>query len=290
MIFLVSLVVILTTIGSIVSLPVQTALAAEASATADVTLRAGAGPEFEALTVIPTGSVIAVDGDPVNGYYPVTYTGIAGWVAADYLVFGGGGGEVTKDAAAEIAATGSATTIDAVNLRAGPSTDDAVIGELHAGTVVSLTGQQVNGFLEVAANGVTGWISAEFLSGADGSVAPAPVPVAAPAAEAAAVLSDSTFGPGGASYTEDEIVQFIFEAADKYHQPRADMLRVARCESNLDPNAINHAGNTHGLYQFLPGTWETTPYAEHSIYDPWANANAAGWMWSEGRRNEWVCQ
>ena len=24
--------------------------------------------------------------------------------------------------------------------------------------------------------------------------------------------------------------------------------------------------------------------------DAWASANAAGWMWSVGRRGEWVCQ
>ncbi len=34
----------------------------------------------------------------------------------------------------------------------------------------------------------------------------------------------------------------------------------------------------------------TTPYAAYSIFDPWASANAAAWMWSVGRRGEWVCQ
>jgi soluble lytic murein transglycosylase-like protein len=67
------------------------------------------------------------------------------------------------------------------------------------------------------------------------------------------------------------------------------MLRVARCESNLDPSAYNPRSGASGLFQFLPGTWRTTPFAGNSIFDPWASANAAAWMWSVGRRGEWSC-
>ncbi len=67
------------------------------------------------------------------------------------------------------------------------------------------------------------------------------------------------------------------------------MLRVARCESGLNPSAVG-AGIYFGLFQFVPSTFEGTPYGDGDIFDPWANANAAGWMWSEGRKYEWVCQ
>jgi soluble lytic murein transglycosylase-like protein len=95
---------------------------------------------------------------------------------------------------------------------------------------------------------------------------------------------------GTDGYTEDEIIQIIYAAADEYGQSREDMLRVARCESVLDPNAVNASSNASGLFQFLPSTWETTPYADQDIFDPVANAEAAAWMWDNGRRNEWVCQ
>jgi hypothetical protein len=68
------------------------------------------------------------------------------------------------------------------------------------------------------------------------------------------------------------------------------MLRVARCESNLVPSAVNQHGGSYGLFQFKPGTWLSTPYADYDIFDPRASANAAAWMWSVGRRREWVCQ
>jgi uncharacterized protein YraI len=290
-----------TTVGSLAFAPIHVALAADATTTSELTLRAGAGTEFEALTVIPAGATLSVDGDPVNGFYPVSYTGIAGWAAAEFIVFGGGGetvpatggGEVTKDVAAEIAAVGSATTNDSVNLRAGPSTEDAVLGELPAGTVVGLTGQQVNGFLEVVANGATGWVSADFL-GTGGASAEAPAEAVPPAPEPAPDVAPPAESapppePAGVSYSERQIIQIIHEAADKYDQPREDMVRVARCESNLDPYAVNSGANNHGLFQFVPDTFAGTPYGGYDIYDPWANANAAGWMWSEGRRGEWVC-
>jgi soluble lytic murein transglycosylase-like protein len=98
------------------------------------------------------------------------------------------------------------------------------------------------------------------------------------------------YGPGGASYSEDQIVDIIYEAADNYGQSRDAMLRVARCESGLDPNAVGGGGAYHGLFQFVPSTFAGTPYGEYDIYDPWANANAAGWMWSEGKKGNWVCQ
>lgn len=91
-------------------------------------------------------------------------------------------------------------------------------------------------------------------------------------------------------WSERRIIEIIEDAARRYDQPRAAMLRVARCESGLDPYAKNPDGPYYGLFQFLPSTWRSTPYANESWYDPKANARAAGWMWREGRRNEWACQ
>ncbi|MDP9363526.1 MAG: transglycosylase SLT domain-containing protein, partial [Chloroflexota bacterium] len=93
-----------------------------------------------------------------------------------------------------------------------------------------------------------------------------------------------------ANYSKAELIRLIEEAADYYDQPREDMLRVARCESELTPTAVNPRTGDSGLFQFNPDTWQTTPYRRYDIFDPRASAFAAGWMWSVGRRNEWVCQ
>lgn len=91
-------------------------------------------------------------------------------------------------------------------------------------------------------------------------------------------------------WTEREVERFIERAAKRYNQSEKAMLRVARCESNLDPCAVNRSGPYYGLYQFLESTWKTTPYKRDDIFDPKAQALAAAWMWKQGRKNEWACQ
>lgn len=62
----------------------------------------------------------------------------------------------------------------------------------------------------------------------------------------------------------------------------------AWCESRLVPWAVN--GPNRGLFQVnWPGTWGTTPYAEHDpVWAKW-NALAAAWLEDQGRGDEWVC-
>src|SRR5918997_1461990 len=91
-------------------------------------------------------------------------------------------------------------------------------------------------------------------------------------------------------HSEQEILDFIAEAARKYGQSERVMVRVARCESVLDPCAVNRSGPYYGLFQFLKSTWKTTPYGDRDIFDPEAQSLATAWMWKQGRKNEWACQ
>lgn len=66
--------------------------------------------------------------------------------------------------------------------------------------------------------------------------------------------------------------------------------RVARCESGLNPSAVNSGSGSTGLFQFLRSTWATTPFGSFSIYSANASALAAGWMAQRGRASEWQCK
>ena len=90
--------------------------------------------------------------------------------------------------------------------------------------------------------------------------------------------------------SEDEILGYIAEAARAYGQSEEAMVRVARCESALNPCAVNDDGPYYGLYQFLKSTWRSTPFGDRNIFDPEAQALATGWMWQQGRKNEWACK
>ncbi len=162
-----------------------------------------------------------------------------------------------------------ARTTDYLNLRSGPSLDHDILDVMPVGSLVEITGEPEQGFYPVTWGEQDGYSHGDYLTmGVD---------------EAALV-------DGSDGYTQDEIVQIIYAYADQYGQPREDMLRVARCESVLDPYAVNASSNASGLFQFLPSTWATTPFADQDIFNAEANAEAAAWMWANGRRGEWSCQ
>lgn len=248
-------------------------------------LRSSASTSSSILAVMPNGAGVTLTGNRSNGFVSVTYNGISGWAYESYLNIGATGSD--PDPAPDPGGgsdpgttTGTASTTTSLNLRSGPSTSNSVLMVMPAGASVELTGNSENGFNQVRYNGTVGWAYAQYLT--TGGSDPDPDP-----GGGSSGLRGDTNGDGALS--QQEIIQIIYAAADRYGQPREDMLRVARCESVLDPNAVNPAGS-YGLFQFIPSTWATTPYANEDIFDAYASANAAGWMWSVGRRNEWVCQ
>ena len=107
--------------------------------------------------------MVAVDGDAANGFVPVTIDGVAGWLSTDFVA--------PADAAADPTQSTSTTTngqtritLADLNLRAGPSTDDAALLVVPEGEVVTLTPDgAANGYVTVTYQGTAGWTLAEFL-------------------------------------------------------------------------------------------------------------------------------
>jgi len=242
-------------------------------------LRRGPGTNYAVISVMPNGAAVELMGSAQSGFYPIRYSGAKGWASADYLSVGGG--STPTPPAAPPANNGSVPvgnqvtdnqiTTSALNLRSGPATSYGVVKVLPPGSKVDIMGSASGSYLPVRWAGYKGWAHGDWL--VDVGSAPAPTP--APGA-----------GQGG------DMVQIIYAAADKWGQPRADMLRVARCESNLDPRAVNTSSGASGLFQFMPSTFAFTPNgkAGQNIFDPYASADATGWMWANGMRNHWACQ
>jgi hypothetical protein len=67
-------------------------------------------------------------------------------------------------------------------------------------------------------------------------------------------------------------------------------LRIARCESGYNPDAVNSSSGSEGLFQFMPSTWAETPWAASSPFDPSANAAAAEWLYSRDGPGPWECK
>lgn len=82
---------------------------------------------------------------------------------------------------------------------------------------------------------------------------------------------------GKRKYTRQEIEELIRESARRYGLPESKVLRIAVCESKLDPNIISKNRRFWGIYQFDLTTWNNTPEGKAKLdrRDPVANINAA---------------
>lgn len=262
------------------AVPVSALAADQATVSEELNLRSGPGLGHGIIAVMPAGSSVTVTGEATEGWYPVQFNNLGGWAFGQYLAIGGAA------AVASSGARGTATVVTSqLNLRSGPGLGYAVVARLDYGTTLELLGDRQAAdsldWVQVLTKAQRrGWVAARYLDPGEpgGGGASAPAPESAPAPPAAAPASSG-----------NPIIDIITEAANRYGQNPAAMIAIARCESGLNPQAYNARSGASGLFQFLPGTWRTTPYASHSIFDAWASANAAAWMWSVGRRGEWVC-
>lgn len=89
--------------------------------------------------------------------------------------------------------------------------------------------------------------------------------------------------------SQTRVVPCIRRAAIHWRVSFPMLLRKARCESSLNPYAVGFAVH-HGLFQFLPSTWRSTPYGSRWIHSAKWNSLAAAWMHRVGRGGEWACR
>lgn len=85
----------------------------------------------------------------------------------------------------------------------------------------------------------------------------------------------------------------VRQAAREFGIPEADFVRVIRCESNMNPRAVNRSSGALGLGQHLPRYWRGRAAALGYDYDDWsdarANARVSAWLWATSGPQHWVC-
>jgi uncharacterized protein YraI len=154
----------------------QTAADPTAYASTSLNMRKGPGSADAILAVVPLGAeVLRGSGAATNGYAPVTYNGVSGWVVDLGLV--GSVEEVTAatgpDPAPAPATENSAPVLYSGDvrwalrpllLRSGPDAEAEPIATMPEGAVVTLTREGVeNGYVTVDYDGLQGWAYADLL-------------------------------------------------------------------------------------------------------------------------------
>jgi uncharacterized protein YkwD/uncharacterized protein YraI len=161
-----------------------------ATSASDVNVRTGPGAEYDVVTTLPPDTAMTVTGGEVNAFIPVKVDGMFGWVATDWVERGA----VTLEQTASPSQPGTATAIQAVELRAAPLDESAAMGTIPSVAVVTLTGEAQDGFLRVVYNGQEGWADAAYLKVADSSSSAGTVQQAQ-VAEAPAPAQDAAMAP-----------------------------------------------------------------------------------------------
>jgi soluble lytic murein transglycosylase-like protein len=96
-----------------------------------------------------------------------------------------------------------------------------------------------------------------------------------------------TASPAPAPPTQS-IPEIIAAAARRHGVDPDFMIRLARCESGLNPRAVNPAGPYIGLFQFAPSTF--TAFGGHDIYNPADQSEITARMLARGLAHHWpVC-
>ena len=88
------------------------------------------------------------------------------------------------------------------------------------------------------------------------------------------------------------IVEEIYAAGERHGVSGDWLLEVARCESNLDPNAVSHKLNQNGmhdlgLFQFNPNTWEA--WGGGDIWNVYEQSDMAARAFARGDACHWTC-
>lgn len=127
-------------------------------------------------------------------------------------------------------------------------------------------------------------INDPMLQYTDPTPTPTPVPTPKPTPRPTVKPATPPSAPPPAPGTIQAIIQ---QAAATYGVSYPWMLKIAQCESGLNPHAYNPAGPYYGLYQFLMSTFRANGGTD--IWDPVQQANITAKMLAHGQAHQWGC-
>ncbi|HFJ9418793.1 peptidase P60 [Bacillus cereus] len=138
-------------------------------------VRTGPSTSHTVLGSVNKGKTVQVVGE-VQDWFKINFNGGTGYVSKDFVTKGGSAvsnetKQPTTNNNTTTVQTGGSYVVntDALKVRTGPATYNAVIGGVTNGKVLNVTGAE-NGWYKINHNGRTGYVSADFVKFVKGGV------------------------------------------------------------------------------------------------------------------------
>ncbi len=150
----------------------------------DMNVRSGPGIDAERIGGATAGEEFVITGRSEDGeWWQIDYSGETGWIYAPFVLAANaenvpiaGGSSVGTAPPAETGQepeVGTATILEDVNVRRGPSTEEERIGGAYSGQEYVITGKNRDGdWWQIDFEGQAGWVYGEFVTATNGSNVP----------------------------------------------------------------------------------------------------------------------
>ncbi len=137
-----------------------------ANSSSHLNVRSGPGTQHSTLGSLRQGATVTITGEQ-NGWYSIAFNGRTGYVKASYITRNAQSADTSAAFAGRVKLASSSGLL---NVRKGPGTGYATLGQLSHGAKVSVTAAQ-GGWYAIAYNGSTGYVSSAYIV-KDGTATP----------------------------------------------------------------------------------------------------------------------
>lgn len=143
-----------------------------------VNVRSDSANAGKVLTVAERGQQVQITGRPDGGWVPVSVNGKSGWIYGRYLTTGKAAAapakpktdakndsSTSRDQGRPALGNAATRTTSGLNMRTAPSPSGQVINQLASDAGVQVTGEVHGNWVQIRANGYTGWAYRTHLTG-----------------------------------------------------------------------------------------------------------------------------
>lgn len=183
-------------------------------------VRSGASINSERIATIPNGKIVTVLGSE-NGWYKISFDGKTGYASAEFLT---ANGDITTETPptqtpptetppTETPSAGKVGVVnaDVLNVRSGAGTSNSKISVIYSGKQVNIE-STVDGWHKISYDGISGYVSAEFITLKDASATPTPTPpvTETPVENQSGVVTADVLNVRSSAGTEHSKIDSIF--------------------------------------------------------------------------------